>query len=169
MLHRRIALSDFRDSRAHARAGEKRQTRNEYLLRKAFEKLMGESCAVSSGSLKLDLAVKDDFSYHDEGDQFHTQPYETINPLRLYQNVYPVLCQLSQPRRHGWCSILPMDGLLGNAYGTELRARFEHPLGTEDTDPDGSIFPIRSELTGFTIRVPSLFDGRHVRACNKVQ
>ena len=48
--------------------------------------------------------------------------------------------------------ILRTDRLLGNDYGSELRSRFEHALETEFTDPDGSILPIRSELTGFTVR-----------------
>ncbi|KIX10525.1 uncharacterized protein Z518_01608 [Rhinocladiella mackenziei CBS 650.93] len=47
--------------------------------------------------------------------------------------------------------ILLTDRLLGNNYGEQLRERFEHALETEFTDPDGSILPIRSELTGFTI------------------
>jgi hypothetical protein len=47
--------------------------------------------------------------------------------------------------------VLITDRLLGNDYGDRLRDRFEHALETEFTDPDGSILPIRSELTGFTI------------------
>ncbi|KAJ9612110.1 hypothetical protein H2200_003707 [Cladophialophora chaetospira] len=47
--------------------------------------------------------------------------------------------------------ILLTDRLLGNTYGENLRERFEHALETEFTNADGSILPIRSELTGFTI------------------
>ncbi|KAH0846704.1 hypothetical protein FOPE_11145 [Fonsecaea pedrosoi] len=47
--------------------------------------------------------------------------------------------------------ILLTDRLLGNKYGEELRGRFEHALETEFSEPDGTILPIRSELTGFTI------------------
>ncbi|KAI1612524.1 hypothetical protein EDD36DRAFT_487577 [Exophiala viscosa] len=47
--------------------------------------------------------------------------------------------------------IVLTDRILGNDYGAKLRERFEHALETEFTDPDGSILPIRSELTGFTI------------------
>lgn len=47
--------------------------------------------------------------------------------------------------------IVVTDRLLGNTYGNKLKERFEHALETEFTDPDGSILPIRSELTGFTV------------------
>lgn len=47
--------------------------------------------------------------------------------------------------------VLITDRLLGNNYGDRLRDRFEHALETEFTDPNGSILPIRSELTGFTV------------------
>jgi hypothetical protein len=48
--------------------------------------------------------------------------------------------------------IVATDRLLGNKYGKVLRDRFEHALETEFTNSDGTILPIRSELTGFTVR-----------------
>jgi hypothetical protein len=47
--------------------------------------------------------------------------------------------------------IIATDRLLGNDYGKVLKNRFEHSLETEFTNPDGTILPIRSELTGFTV------------------
>ncbi len=57
----------------------------------------------------------------------------------------------SSPSLVGIGGILLTDRLLGNNYGEKLRERFEHALETEFSNPDGSILPIRSELTGFTV------------------
>ena len=47
------------------------------------------------------------------------------------------------------------DRLLGTSYGKELKTRFETALEEELSSQDGSILPIRSELTGFTVsRLP---------------
>ncbi|KIV91584.1 hypothetical protein PV10_06104 [Exophiala mesophila] len=51
----------------------------------------------------------------------------------------------------GVSGITITDRILGTNYGDQLREKFKHALETEFTDPDGSILPIRSELTGFTI------------------
>jgi len=47
--------------------------------------------------------------------------------------------------------IVIADRLLNLNYGDKLRERFSKKLDEEFTEPDGSILPIRSELTGFTI------------------
>ena len=44
------------------------------------------------------------------------------------------------------------DRLLGTSYGKELKTRFETALEEELSSQDGSILPIRNELTGFTVR-----------------
>jgi Linalool dehydratase/isomerase len=51
----------------------------------------------------------------------------------------------------GTGGIVVSDRCLGTNRGDKLKARFEKALEEEFTEPDGSILPIRSELTGFTI------------------
>ena len=43
------------------------------------------------------------------------------------------------------------EKLLGLDYATKLKSRFEAALEEEFTNQDGTILPIRSELTGFTV------------------
>ncbi len=43
------------------------------------------------------------------------------------------------------------DRLLGIDYAAKLNKRFEKALEEEFTTQDGTILPIRSELTGFTV------------------
>lgn len=52
----------------------------------------------------------------------------------------------------GISGIVLSDRLLGTSYGKELKTRFETALEEELSSQDGSILPIRSELTGFTVR-----------------
>lgn len=47
------------------------------------------------------------------------------------------------------------DRLLGSNFASELKPRFEAALEEEFTTQDGSILPIRSELTGFTVQLSS--------------
>lgn len=47
--------------------------------------------------------------------------------------------------------IVAADRALKTNYGDQLRHRFLKNLEEEFTEPDGSILPIRSELTGFTV------------------
>ncbi|KAJ4363616.1 hypothetical protein N0V83_009912 [Neocucurbitaria cava] len=47
--------------------------------------------------------------------------------------------------------IIASDKVLGNDYGHRLKDRFEAALAREFSNADGTILPIRSELTGFTI------------------
>ena len=58
----------------------------------------------------------------------------------------------------GVSGITITDRILGTNYGDQLREKFKHALETEFTDPDGSILPIRSELTGFTVSIPIRFN-----------
>jgi hypothetical protein len=106
----------FAAQRANARAREKRQTRNEYLLQEVRNNQTQAAPAPEAGTrevdervlrfvqwfLELGLTPKNDFSYHDVVDQFQTaairyQLYEAINSLGLYQSVY---C----PNFHGYLS-----------------------------------------------------------------
>jgi hypothetical protein len=48
--------------------------------------------------------------------------------------------------------VVASDRVLGLKRGEILRSRFVKALEEEFTEPDGSILPIRSELTGFTVR-----------------
>lgn len=51
----------------------------------------------------------------------------------------------------GISGIVASDKVLGNDYGDRLKGRFESALASEFSNPDGTVLPIRSELTGFTI------------------
>ena len=51
----------------------------------------------------------------------------------------------------GISGMLYADRLLGLNYASALKGRFEEALEEEFTTQDGSILPIRSELTGFTV------------------
>ena len=50
--------------------------------------------------------------------------------------------------------IVVADRALNTDYGDQLRRRFVKSLEEEFTEPDGSILPIRSQLTGFTVLGP---------------
>jgi hypothetical protein len=47
------------------------------------------------------------------------------------------------------------DRLMDMPYARQVKQRFENALEEEFTTQDGTILPIRSELTGFTV---SLYD-----------
>lgn len=68
-------------------------------------------------------------------------------------NLYPcepnwiyTLCNLV-----GISGIVAADKILGTDYGSRLRERFDSALAEDFSNADGTILPIRSELTGFTI------------------
>lgn len=68
-------------------------------------------------------------------------------------NLYPcepnwiyTLCNLV-----GISGIVAADKVLGTNYGPQLKERFNAALASEFSNVDGTILPIRSELTGFTI------------------
>lgn len=68
-------------------------------------------------------------------------------------NLYPcepnwiyTLCNLV-----GISGIVAADKVLGTGYGDKLKSRFDAALASEFSNADGTILPIRSELTGFTI------------------
>lgn len=54
----------------------------------------------------------------------------------------------------GISGMLMADRLLGLKYAATLKPRFEAALEEEFTTRDGTILPIRSELTGFTVSSP---------------
>lgn len=88
-------------------------------------------------------------------------------------NLYPcepnwiyTLCNLV-----GISGIVAGDKVLGTDYGDKLRSRFDAALASEFSNADGTILPIRSELTGFTIpglagaisdAVPAVFCGPYL-------
>ena len=47
--------------------------------------------------------------------------------------------------------MLLADRLLGMPYAREVKERFRNALEEEFTTQDGTILPIRSELTGWTV------------------
>jgi len=51
----------------------------------------------------------------------------------------------------GVTGVVLADRLLGLNYASGVKQRFEASLNEEFTMQDGSIVPIRSELTGFTV------------------
>lgn len=68
-------------------------------------------------------------------------------------NLYPcepnwiyTLCNLV-----GISGIVAADKVLGTDHGDRLKKRFDSALASEFSNADGTILPIRSELTGFTI------------------
>jgi len=88
------------------------------------------------------------------------------NPWCLYPcepNWLYTMCNLV-----GTGGLVLTDRLLGNNFGERLKQRFEHALETEFTTPDGSILPIRSELTGFTLPglAGALADGVNAILCS---
>lgn len=52
----------------------------------------------------------------------------------------------------GYASLVISDRILGLDYVERIRPRFEKALEEEFTDRDGTMVPIRSELTGMTVR-----------------
>jgi hypothetical protein len=87
------------------------------------------------------------------------------NPYTLYPcepNWIYTLCNLV-----GISGIVATDRLLGTQYGNRLKKRFESALEKEFSFPDGSIVPICSELTGFTIPglAGALSDGINAILC----
>lgn len=51
----------------------------------------------------------------------------------------------------GISGMILADRLLGMPYARDVKKRFENALEEEFTTQDGTILPIRSELTGFTV------------------
>jgi hypothetical protein len=51
----------------------------------------------------------------------------------------------------GISGLLASDRLLGNKYSDKLKKRFETGMIEEFSNADGTLLPIRSEITGFTI------------------
>jgi hypothetical protein len=87
------------------------------------------------------------------------------NPYTLYPcepNWIYTLCNLV-----GISGMVATDRLLGTNHGDKLRKRFESALEKEFSFPDGSIVPICSELTGFTIPglAGALSDGINAILC----
>ncbi|KAF2711409.1 hypothetical protein K504DRAFT_453255 [Pleomassaria siparia CBS 279.74] len=71
------------------------------------------------------------------------------NPYSMYPcepNWIYTLCNLV-----GMGGLVASDKVLGNDYGDRLKDRFKAALTTEFSNVDGTILPIRSEITGFTI------------------
>lgn len=71
------------------------------------------------------------------------------NPYSLYPcepNWIYTICNLV-----GISGIVAADKVLGTDYGSRLKDRFEAALASEFSNADGTLLPIRSELTGFTI------------------
>lgn len=110
-----IGYATFRTATANEQARQKRQKRNEYLIR-AVQQNQANGKRVAPGSRELDLKTlrfvqwyielgltsMDDFSYHDVIDQFQTsairyQLYEAVSDLGVYQFIYA-------PNFHGYLS-----------------------------------------------------------------
>lgn len=51
----------------------------------------------------------------------------------------------------GYASLVISDRILGLDYVEKIRPRFEKALEEEFTERDGTMLPIRSELTGMTV------------------
>ena len=100
-------------------------------------------------------------SIHFEVDKSHTYPYDfKAIAEAVYRNwnegqyclfscepnwIY-TMCNLV-----GISGMIFADRLLGLNYSSPLKQRFETALEEDFTTKDGSILPIRSELTGFTV------------------
>lgn len=71
------------------------------------------------------------------------------NPYSLYPcepNWIYTICNFV-----GISGIIASDKVLGTDYGDRLKDRFSAALASEFSNADGTVLPIRSELTGFTI------------------
>jgi hypothetical protein len=111
-----VAYIVWKSSLGNAKAKQKRQVRNTYLI-DAVQQNQASAVEPEAGSREVDeetlrfvqwtielgLTGKDDYSYHDVIDQFQTsairyQLYEAVSGLGLYQNVYT-------PNFHGYLSL----------------------------------------------------------------
>jgi hypothetical protein len=97
---------------------------------------------------------------------FHNMDQNAYNLYPCEPNWIYSLCNLV-----GIGGIVASDKVLGNDYGDRLKDRFEAALANEFSNADGTILPIRSELTGFTIPglagaisdvAPSIFCGPYL-------
>lgn len=66
----------------------------------------------------------------------------------------------------GISGVIASDKVLGNNYAERIKERFEAALGSEFSNADGTVLPIRSELTGFTI--PGLAGAISVSNCYSI-
>lgn len=57
----------------------------------------------------------------------------------------------------GISGMILADRLIGFPYAREVKERFRNALEEEFTSQDGTILPIRSELTGFTVGISPRF------------
>lgn len=77
---------------------------------------------------------------------FHNMDQNSWNLYPCEPNWIYTLCNLV-----GISGIVAGDKVLGTNYGDRLKERFNAALASEFSNADGTILPIRSELTGFTI------------------
>jgi hypothetical protein len=111
----------------------------------------GDMRYTKPGSLKFRLSEKkaDEFSYDIHSiDAALVRQWET-NPYCLFScepNWIYTPCNF-----YGFTGQMVYDRVFGTSHGERILPAFEESLNQNFTEPDGSILPIRSELTGFTI------------------
>lgn len=114
-----------------------------------YQIVTGDDRYSKNGS--MEFVVTDNAKYKYDLPTIAEAVYRNMDQNRW--NLYPcepnwiyTLCNLV-----GISGIVAADKVLGTNHGDELKSRFDAALASEFSNADGTILPIRSELTGFTI------------------
>lgn len=86
--------------------------------------------------------------------------YHVQVSLSIYDSSHSLLTLRSLV---GISGMILADRLLDMPYAREVKQRFQNALEEEFTTQDGTILPIRSELTGFTVSLTFRMLEIHVR------
>ncbi|KAF1816396.1 hypothetical protein P152DRAFT_121713 [Eremomyces bilateralis CBS 781.70] len=109
----------------------------------------GDNRYTKPGSLAFEVTHNDVYKYDIQSVAELVFFNMDQNPYTLYPcepNWVYAICNLI-----GVIGLQASDRVLGNKFADRIRERFESALEREFSNADGTILPIRSELTGFTI------------------
>ncbi|KAL4939225.1 hypothetical protein BDV06DRAFT_225196 [Aspergillus oleicola] len=109
----------------------------------------GDMRYTEPGSLTFNVSEKHSYQYDIHSLSKALVSQWTINPYTLFScepNWIYTPCNLQ-----GIVGQVVYDRMFGTSHATTLQSKFEYSFTSEFMEPDGSILPIRSELTGFTI------------------
>ncbi|KAF1357217.1 hypothetical protein EJ07DRAFT_167723 [Lizonia empirigonia] len=120
-----------------------------HLAAALYQIVNGDDRYTKKGS--MEFVVTDNARYKYDLRTIAEAVYRNIDQNRW--NLYPgepnwiyALCNLV-----GISGIVAGDKVLGTDYGDKLKSRFDAALASEYSNADGTILPIRSEITGFAI------------------
>jgi hypothetical protein len=114
-----------------------------------YQSVTGDNRYTKPGSLTFEIDKSHKYPYDFRGIADAVYRNWDEGPYCLYScepNWIYTLCNLV-----GISGMLLADRLLGLNYASILKPRFEKALEEDFTTRDGTILPIRSELTGFTV------------------